>query len=339
MAADTLKDFEEISKAVAQGKYSPVYFLHGDEPYFIDQLTHIFENEVLSEAERGFNQTVCYGKDTDAGQIANAARRFPMMAPYQVIIVKEAQEIKNYDALVPYFQQPLSSTILVICYKNKKFDKRTKAYTALKKCTVFESTKLYSNQVPTWIVGYLKKKNLKINEKACVMLSEYIGNDLARITSELDKILINKTDTQKEISLLEIEQNVGISKEFNIFELQSAIGQRNSFKAYQIAEYITRSKDFSLIPFLSNLYSFFSKLYVAHHLADKSKNNLMKALGVNYFFVDDYLNALKNFSPAKLNQVFHVLKTYDLKSKGINNNSADDKQLLQEIIYLIVQEK
>jgi DNA polymerase-3 subunit delta len=339
MAADTLKDFEEISKAVAQGKFAPVYFLHGEEPYFIDQLSHIFEHHVLSEAERGFNQMVCYGKDVDAAHIANAARRFPMMAPYQVIIVKEAQEIKNYDALVPYFQQPLPSTILVICYKNKKFDKRTKAYTALKKCVVFESNKLYANQIPAWITSHLKKQGVKINDKACAMLSEYIGNDLARITGELDKILINKTDRGSEISLEEIEQNVGISKEFNIFELQAAIGQRNSFKAYQIAEYITRSKDFSLIPFISNLFSFFSKLYIAHHLSDKSKNNLMKELGINYFFADDYLNALRNYSPAKLQQVFQVLKTYDLKSKGIGNNTADGKQLLQEIIYLIVQEK
>lgn len=339
MAADTLKDFEEISKSVAQGKFAPVYFLHGEEPYFIDQLSHMFEHQVLSDAEKGFNQMVCYGKDVDAAQIANAARRFPMMAPYQVIVVKEAQDIKNYDALVPYFQQPLPSTILVICYKNKKFDKRTKAFTALKKCVVFESNKLYANQVPTWINAYLKKKNIRINEKACAMLSEYIGNDLARITGELDKLLINKTDLSTEISLEEIEQNVGISKEFNIFELQAAIGQRNSFKAFQIAEYISRSKDFSLIPFISNLYSFFSKLYIAHHLADKSKNNLMKELGINYFFADDYLNALRNYSPAKLNQVFGVLKTYDLKSKGIGNSSADDKQLLQEIIYLLIQEK
>lgn len=337
MATDTLQAFDQILSDIKAKKFAPVYLLHGEESYFTDQIADALDQQVLSEAEKGFNQSVYYGKEVDAAQIAGSARRFPMMAPYQLIMVKEAQEIKNYDALISYFQQPLDTTVLVLCFKNKKFDKRTKAYTALKKGVVFESNKLYSNQVSGWITTYLKKQQIKINEKACLLMSEYIGNDLNRIAKELDKLLINKIDKQAEISLEEVEQNVGISKEFNIFELQNAIGQRNILKAYLIAEHITQSKDFSLIPLISNLYSFFSKLYVAHQLQDKSKNGLMKSLGINFFFADDYLAAMKNYSPLKVVNIFNTLKTFDLKSKGINDNGTDEKQLLKELICLILQ--
>ncbi len=337
MATDTLKAYDEIMSAIKAKKFAPVYLLHGEESYFIDKISDALDEGVLNEAEKGFNFSLFYGKDVDASQIAGAARRFPMMAPYQLILVKEAQEIKNYDALIPYFQQPLDSTILVLCYKNKKFDKRTKAYTALKKCVTFESGKLYSNQVSGWITSYLKKQGIKINEKACLLLSEYIGTDLSRIANELDKILINKKDKSSEISLEEIEQNVGISKDFNIFELQNAIGQRNAYKAYLIGEHITQSKDFSMIPLIANLYNFFSKLYVAHQLQDKSKNGLMKSLGINFFFADDYLTALKNYSPQRTFIAFNTLKTFDLKSKGINDNATDEKQQLKELIFMLTQ--
>lgn len=336
MATDTVQAYEQVMKDIQAKKYAPVYFLHGEESFFIDSIAEALENQVLNESEKSFNQSIFYGKDIDSSQVMAAARRFPMMSAYQLIIIKEAQDLKGLDVLIPYFQQPLSSTVLVFCYKNKKLDKRTKLASALKNTVLFESNKLYESQVPAWIKSYLGKKNLKINEKACLLLSDYIGADLTRIANELDKLLINKKDLNNEISMEEIESNVGISKEFNIFELQNAIGSGNSYKVFYISHHITQSKDFSIIPLISNLYSFFSKLYVAHSLPDKSKNGLMKSLGINFYFADDYLAAMRNYPLPRLERVFRVLKTFDLKSKGIGDAGTPEKQLLREFLGLIL---
>lgn len=350
-----VKTFDEIKRDIKNKIYSPVYLLQGDEPYYIDQLTDLLENAVLDEMEKEFNQTVLYGKDTDLVTLAGASKRYPMMSNYQVVIVKEAQEIKGIagkekdeeegksskekdtNPLLSYMLQPLSSTVLVLCMKYKSLDKRGKLYKAIEKSgIVFESKKMYDDKLPRWIETYLAEKKHLIQPKASVLMAEHLGNDLSRIANECDKLLINIKPGET-IDVKHIEENIGISKEFNIFELQKTIGQRDILMSARIVNYFRDNPKSNPLPLtFGNLYAFFAKLMLYHSLTDKSKNNVASALKVNPFFVDDYVTAARNYSPAKLVEIVGLMREYDLKSKGVGSSSAEPGELIREMVYKIM---
>lgn len=335
----------EILKDIKNHKYKPLYLLHGEEPYFIDLVSNHIEHHLLPDAEKGFNQTVLYGKDTDMMTVLNAAKRYPMMADYQVVMVKEAQDMKwgkdddgkkGIDPLLSYLEKPLASTILVFCYKYGKFDKRKKTYKAIEKSgLIFESAPLYDSKIPAWIEGFISDKGYKINQQASAMLAEYLGNDLSKISNELEKLMLNVTAGQ-EISLKLIQDNIGISKEYNVFELQTAISKKDAFKANQIINYFEANpKANPIVLVLGNLNNFFSKVLAYHYVKDKSQQNVARELGVNPYFVKDYELAGRNYSYPKTMQVISYLREYDLKSKGVESN-APHGELMKELMFKIL---
>ncbi len=335
----------ELLKDLKNRKYKPVYLLHGDEPYYIDLISNFVEDKLLSEAEKGFNQTVFYGKDTDVMQVLNAAKRYPMMADYQVVLVKEAQDMKwggedagakGINPLLSYLENPLQSTILVFCYKYGKFDKRKKAYKAIEKSgLIFESTELYDNKVPGWIEEFLTERKYKINQQATFMLAEYLGNDLSKIANELEKLMLNIPEGQ-EINLKHIQDNIGISREYNVFELQTALGKKDVLKANQIINYFEANpKSNPIVLVLGNLNNFFSKVLVYHYSRDKSPQNLARELGVSPYFIKDYEQAARSFGYGKTMQIIGYLREYDLKSKGVDSN-ADAGDLMRELVFKIL---
>lgn len=338
MAASVTASFDSMLASLKARKFYPVYFLQGEETYFIDCLVDYIEDHVLSEGERGFNQTVYYGKETDLVTILMAARRFPMMSDYQVIIVKEAQNLKNLDLLENYLADPVKSTLLVFAYKGKRVDKRTKIAKQLTSMGFFDAIKLYENQVAPWASGFLKEKGYTITERALALVVQSLGNDLEKIANELGKLLINLEGGQnKHITEKEIEENIGISKDYNVFELQDAIGKRNFGKAAEIMSYFGASKNSSssIIAIIPQLFSFFSKLYKYHFLKDKSKENVSRALGINPFFFNDYNNYFKNYSSDKIERIFVALSEFDLRSKGVNDTGTPDGELMKEILIKI----
>lgn len=330
--------YEQIIKDIKNKIYKPVYFLMGEEPYFIDCITDYIAQHVLTEEEKTFNQIVLYGKDTDIASVINTAKRFPMMANHMVVIVKEAQNLKNIDDLVYYAEKPLKSTLLVINYKYKKLYKRKKLYKVLSEnAVIFESARLYDDKVPGWITQYLKGQNLLIEPSAVMMIVEYIGNDLDRIVNELEKLMLALPEGIKTITPDLIERNIGISKDYNNFELHKALTQKNVLKANRIVKYFSKnpnSNPFTLT--ISSLYYFFSKVLVYHFLKDKSKKNAASVLRINPFFVGDYEMAAKNYSAKKVVEVISFLREYDLKSKGMGNVSSSHGDLLKELVYKIL---
>lgn len=330
--------FEKILSELKNKKYHPVYFLAGEESYFIDQISDYIAENVLSEAEKSFNQVVLYGKDIDAAAVINAAKRFPMMASHQVVIIREAQNIKNIDDLIYYVEKPLSSTILVINYKYKSLDKRKKLYLSIQQNGVyFDSKKLYDDKVPGWITSYLSEKGLTIDPGSCMLLLEFLGNDLGKIANELNKLIITLPEREKRINSNHIEKNVGISKDYNNFELNKALGQKNVLKANRIVNYFARNqKDNPMVLTISMLYSFFNKVMIYHFLKDKSRKNAAAELKVNPFFVVDYEIAARSYKPAKVFQIIGLLREYDLRSKGYKNVSTDNGELLKELIFKIL---
>jgi DNA polymerase-3 subunit delta len=343
-----MSDFTQILSDLKKKVYHPVYFLMGEEPYFIDAISDYIENNVLDEMEKEFNQTVLYGRDVDLATVLGSAKRFPMMSSYQVVIVKEAQNIRDFAAkekadkddkppFLTYIENPQKSTILVICYKYKSLDKRTSlAKSIAKHAVLFEAKKLYENQVPDWIMGYLKGKGYGISPKAAALLTEYLGNDLSKISNELDKLMIN-LPAKAEITEQHIQDNIGISKDYNIFELQTALGKKDVLKANRIINYFASNpKDNPLVMTLVSLNSFFSKLLMYHFTPDKSKGSIASALGVNPFFVGDYERAARNYPLNKLRAIIAELREYDLKSKGIENASVPDGELLKELVFKIL---
>jgi DNA polymerase-3 subunit delta len=335
----------EILKDIKNRKYKPLYLLHGEEPYFIDLVSNYIEHSLLPEAEKGFNQTVVYGKDTEIMAVLNAAKRYPMMADYQVVLVKEAQDMKwgkdddgkkGIDPLLSYLENPLSSTILVFCYKYGKFDKRKKTYKAIEKNgLVFESAPLYDSKIPAWIEGYISDKGYKINPQASAILSEYLGNDLSKIANELEKLMLNVTAGQ-EITLKHIQDNIGISKEYNVFELQTALSKKDAYKVNQIINYFEANpKANPIVLVLGNLNNYFSKVLAYHYVKDKSQQNLARELGVNPYFVKDYEQAGRSYSYQKTMQIISYLREYDLKSKGVESN-APHGELMKELMFKIL---
>ena len=331
--------FEQIMADLKNKIYKPIYFLSGDEPYFIDLITKYINDNALSENEKAFNQTVIYGKDTEISTVINSAKRYPMMANYQVVIVKEAQNIKDIEDLIHYAANPLKSTILVINYKYKTLDKRKKLYKVISDHGIlFESKKLYDNEIPQWINAYLKKKNISIEPSAGMLITEYLGNDLSKIANELDKLIITLPNGEFNITSSHIERNIGISKDYNNFELHKALTQKNVLKANRIVNYFTNNpKDNPLTLTLSMLYNFYSKVLIYHFLKDKNNRQVVAAsLKINPYFIGDYEKAAKQYNPRKTVEIISYLREYDLRSKGYNNVNTSHGELLKELVYKIL---
>lgn len=334
---------EEILQKLKNKQYAPVYFLQGEEPYFIDLIADYIEQNALSASEKGFNQVILYGKDVDVSTIMLQAKRYPMMSERSVVIVKEAQAITDIDKesgmkqLETYLQQPLPSTILVFCYKHKVLDGRKSLAKAVAKHAVLLTTKkLYDNQVPGWINGYIKSKSLQISPKATMMLSEYIGSDIARLANEIDKLAINLQPNQT-IDEQMVQENVGISKEYNIFELQTALIQGNVLKANRIVHFFEANpKNNPLIPNLTLLFSFFTKLVCLHAAADKSEAAISKSLGNRSFLVKEYLQALRVFNYYRTAQIIHFIRIADLQSKGIEGGNMTEGEIMRELVFKIL---
>lgn len=330
--------YEEIVSDLKKRIFKPVYFLAGDEPYYVDLITDYIGEKVLSEEEKAFNQAIIYGEDTTVNSIIETARRFPMMASHQVVIVKEAQALKKIEDLMVYLDKPLLSTILVINYKYKVIDKRTKLYKALDTQGVyFESMRLRDYQVPPWIERFLMTRGIKINPDASALLTEFLGTDLHKIVNELDKLLITIPAGKPVITSSLIEKNIGISKDYNNFELQKALGEKNIYKANIIIQYFANNpKDNPVNLTMASLFSFFTKILTYHYLTDRSKNNVAAVLKINPFFVRDFETSAMKYSASKTVQIISLLRTYDMKTKGFGDVSTDPGELLKELVYKIL---
>ena len=332
-----MKTYEQILSEIHKKQFAPIYFLTGDEPYFIDMISDTIENEALDEADRAFNQIVVYGRDVDVETIANHARSFPMMGERMVVIVKEAQDVKNLENFEPYLDTLPETTLLVFVYKYKKLDKRkTFAKKLDKKGVYFESKKLYDNNIPGWIQGYLKDKGYSIQPKATQMLADYLGTDLHKIANELQKLIIS-LPKNKSIDDADVERNIGISKDFNVFELQNAIGSRDVLKANRIVNYFgDNTKENPLLVTAINLYSYYTKIMKLHCTQDKSQGNLASVLGVSPFFVKDYLAAARNIPPQMCIRNISILREFDMKSKGYESGDVSEKDLYREMIFKLM---
>lgn len=331
----------ELTKEIKSRKFRPVYLLHGEEPYFIDQITDLLEKTVLNDAERGFNQTTFYGKDTDMASILSASKRFPMMSEYQLILVKEAQDLKwgkdeSNDHVLAYFEKPLQSTVLVLAYKYANFDKRKKLFKLIEKSgVVFQSEAVRDYKLASWIEDLVKSKGAQIAPQASALMAEYLGTDLSKVANETDKLLLNLAPGTT-INTEHIQRNIGISKEFNVFELQKALASRNFYKSNQIINYFAANpKSHPMVVILANLNSWFTKILLYHTL--ENKGNAAKELGVNPFFVKDYEMAARSFPGEKVIQIIGLLRTYDLKSKGVDSTgNVDQGSLLKELVFSIL---
>lgn len=330
--------FEQIISNIQNRQFAPLYFLQGDEPYFIDQIMDKLIHEVLDDMQKAFNLTILYGKDTDAGTIDNTARRFPMGAPYTLVVIREAQYLNDIENLAYYANNPSESSILVIGYKYKTLDKRKKLAKAIgKKGVLFTADKVYDNKIPAWINQYLAGKRIGIEPLAANILSEYLGNDLSKISNELDKLIITLPEGTTKIQPDHIEKNIGISKDYNNFELMKALAKRNILKANRIIQYFGDNQKLNDInQTIGSLYYFFSKVLALHFMDPSSKREVSSVLQVNPFFVGDYVTAAKNFSRAKTVEIISILRDFDLKSKGYGNPSVPRDQLLQEMIFRIL---
>ncbi|MDX1277686.1 DNA polymerase III subunit delta [Oceanihabitans sediminis] len=332
---------DEVKQLVAdikKGKLKPIYFLMGEEAYYIDKISDFIEDNVLSEEEKGFNQMVLYGRDVSIDDIVSNAKRFPMMAERQVVIVKEAQDLsRSIESLASYAANPQPTTVLVFNYKYKKLDKRKTLYKAIKKSgVIFESKKLYENQVADWIRRILAGQNYTITPKASQMLVEFLGTDLSKISNELDKLKIVLPDGVQ-ITPEHIEENIGISKDYNNFELRKAIGERNVLKAYQIVKYFGENpKDNPMVVTVSLLFNFFSQLLHLHGMDDKNPRTVAAALKVNPYFVNEYITAARNYPMRKVSAVIATLREFDVKGKGVGSNSVPEGDLLKELLVKIM---
>jgi DNA polymerase-3 subunit delta len=330
--------YEEIISDLKKRIFKPVYFLAGEEPYYTDLITDFIEANVLQEAEKSFNQVIYYGDDTSVPAIIEISRRFPMMSSHQVVIIKEAQSLRKIEDLILYVEKPLLSTILVINYKYKPLDKRTKFHKALDSLGLyFESTRLRDYQVPAWIEKYLMTQGIKCDPNASALLTEYLGTDLHKIVNELNKLIITLPAGKPLITAPLIEKNIGISKDYNNFELQKAVGEKNILKANMIVNHFAANqKDNPLTLSIASLFSYFSKLLTYHYLTDKSKNNVAAALKVNPYFVKEYETSASKYNVAKTVHIISLLRTYDMKSKGYGDVSSEPGDLLKELVFKIL---
>ena len=337
MAKETT--YEEIARELKNRIYKPVYYLMGEESYYIDRISEYIAQTVLNENEKEFNQTIVYGADTDIATVINAAKRYPMMSKYQVVIVKEAQNIKNIEELAYYLQKPLDSTILVLCHKHGTLDRRKKLAAEIEKVGVlFESKKIKDAQLPGFISSYLKRRSVEIEPKASEMMAEFVGADLSRMAGELEKLIITLPREQKRITPEQIERNIGISKDYNNFELRNALVAKDVFKANQIIKYFEENpKTNPLQMTLSVLFNFFSNLMLAYYAPDKSEQGIANQLGLKSPWQSkDYMAAMRKYSGVKVMQFIGEIRYCDAKSKGVGNPSLEDGDLLRELVYKIL---
>ena len=334
---------EKVLSALKKDTYDNVYLLQGEEPYYIDLLSDYIEQHALDETAKGFNQIILYGKDVEIRDILTQARRFPMMSERQTVIVKEAQDIKDFNKedtqnlLEEYLKQPVPTTILVFCYKYKTFDKRKKIWKVIEKgSNVVESKRLYDNQVPDWTINYVRGSGNTIEDKAAYMLSENIGNNLQRLVNEIDKILINFKESVNITPEL-VDKYVGINKDYNSFELQRAIAQKDLVKANRIVNYFgDNPRGNPLLPVLAVLFSFFSKLLILHENQGMNPKELASKLRVSPFFVKEYIQASRQYSLQVVMRNIHHLSNADLSFKGINTSGISERQLLRELIFKLM---
>lgn len=326
--------YKSIIGDIKKGSFSPVYFLHGTEPFYIEALEKQFVKNSIPEDERDFNQHVLYAKDHELGHVVKLAQQFPMMGERQLILIKEAQNYRKFDELIEYLKKPLLSTVLVFSYKGKKLDARVEK--KLPGAKFMFSKPLYDNQLPDWIREQVAEVGLTIEPQATVLLSEYLGNDLPKIINELSKLKIILPQGAL-ISAAVIEKNIGISKEFNVFELVKAIANRDSGKCLNIANHFSKnSKNHPFVVTVSTLYNFFSKVMLVHFAPSSSPDVLSKILKINRFFVKDYQTASLRYNRKEVAENIHYLADYDLKSKGVNNVSVDDGELVKELVFKIL---
>lgn len=327
---------DKIISELKKGQYKPVYWLEGEEDFFIDQVIGFAEHQILPESETGFNLTIFYGRDTAWPDVVNACRRYPMFADRQVVIIKEAQDMKGMEKLEAYIEKPLASTLLFVAYKGKKVDGRTKMAKLLKEKAVFFSTKkMYDNALPEWTAELVKTKGYTITKKALFLLIDHIGNDLSRLSNEIDKLALNLTGAN--ITEDEIEKFVGVSKEFNVFELQQAIARRDLYKAVRIVNYFGANPKAAPAQLVfPSLYNFFSKVQVVFAVPAKDERTVAAALGVNAFFVKDYMSTATRFSYAEVEKILLLLYEYNLRNIGINDAGTDEAGLLKEMVVKMI---
>jgi DNA polymerase-3 subunit delta len=330
---------DKVISDLKKGNYKTVYWLEGDEEFFIDKIVQFAEHNILSESEAGFNLSVFYGKDAEWAEVINACRRYPMFSERQVVILKEAQSMKGIERLESYVEKPLGSTILFIAYKNKKVDGRTKLAKLLKdKGVVVTTKKMYENELPEWTLQLVKTKGLTIASKALHLLIDHIGNDLSRMNNEIDKLALN-LGQRTTITEDDIETYVGISKEFNVFELQQAIALRDSYKAIRIIQYFEANPKAAPIQLiLPSLYNFFSKVQLVYGAPSRDEKSLATAIGVNSFFVKDYLQASQRYSYGHIEKLILLLHHYNLRSIGIGDGGTPDASLLKEMVVKIMSD-
>lgn len=332
--------YNEIKANIRLKKFMPIYLFQGEEGYFIDELTTMLIDSVVSDSERDFNQTIVYGLDTSVATIITACRRYPMMAERQLVVVREAQHLKAIDDLMIYAKKPMPSTVLVINYKHGKLDGRKKLSGEIAKSGIlFESKKIYDNKVPEFVAEYLRDKQISISPPTVQILADYLGNDLSKITNELDKLVLSLPADQKLITTPHVEENIGISKDFNNFELQRAIASNNLPKAIRIARYFEENqKNNPLIVTLTILFGFFSGLMICQYEKDKSKVNLMRLLGMKFDMqIVDYLEAMRNYSPRQTMKNLSLVREYDARAKGFQSGSAAPGQLLIELLVKLMR--
>ena len=333
--------FDSIMRDLKARKYSPVYYLMGDEPYYIDKIADYIAEHVLQPEERDFNQTILFGSDVSASLIADTARRYPMMSEYQVVIVKEAQNVKNTEALEKYFKAPMNSTILVMCHKNGTVDGRKKEYmkAILSAGVLFESKKLRDRDLPAFIENYLKARQVSIDPKSTQMIADNIGADLSRLTGELDKVILSLSEQDRRVTPQIVEDQIGVSKEFNGFELRDAIVNRNVFKANQIIKYFDENpKAGSIYSFLPMLFNYFQNLMIAYYAPNnKSQESVAEWLEMRSpWAAKDYMTGMRNYTGMKVMQIISKFREIDAKSKGLDNPNTPPGELMKELIFYIL---
>lgn len=331
--------YEGIIRELQAKQYRPVYYLMGDEAFYIDKIADYIIDNVLTDTEKEFNQTILYGADVDAATIINAAKRYPMMSEYQVIVVKEAQAVHNMEELVFYLQKPLQSTILVLCHKHGSLDKRKKLAAEIEKVGVlYESKKLKEAQLPAFIAAYIKQKGFDIDQKATAMLAEFVGTDLSRLVGEMEKLIITSSKNSTKITPEQIEKNIGISKDYNNFELRSALVEKDVLKANKIVKYFEENPKTNPIQMtLSLLFGFYSNLMMAYYAPEKSEQGIAAFLGLkNPWQAREYMAAMRKYSGIKTMQIISEIRTTDAKSKGVENSSLSDGDLLRELVFKIL---
>ncbi len=339
MAATTKNSYESIHSDILQGRFKPVYLLMGEEGYFIDRLTELLEEKVLTDTERDFNMLTFYGVDSDVHNIISAARRYPMMADRQLIVLKEAQNLAKFEELDFYVKNPMPSTVLVINYRHGTVDKRKAVVKNIDKIgVVFESRKLYDNQIPPFIISWFREQSVTIDVKSAQMLTDFVGNEISKLIPQLEKLVVSLPAGNKKVTAELVEQNIGISKDFNSFELQKAIIQKDLLTANRIVDHFGRNpKEYPMMATVAVLFNYFSNLLECYWLPQRDEQSVMAALQIrNAFFVRDYMTGLRHYTAGKVMEIISDLRRFDAASKGVDNVSASQHELLRELVYRIM---